>query len=571
MIKFIENKTPYSLEYKDIYFNKNNGLDESLHVFLQGNSLPSAWEKYNKTTIIETGFGTGLNFLACWDLFEKEAQRNQKLHFISVEKHPLSPDDIKKSLDRWRDIFGKKLDLLVTKYPLRIPGFHKVILNENVELLLIFEDVHDALPKVETLADFWFLDGFSPATNPDMWDEKLYTHIARLSHSNTRLATFTAAGHVRQGLESAGFDVQKIPGYANKRDMTIGLSNNKIPRPDDVTKAQKIAVIGSGLAGCTAAHVLKNYGCNVEIYEKEEAIAAGASGNQLGLINPKLGSTGSVTQDYHASAYSMSVRYLEALGIYSRCGSVHIGQHERRDEKLTKFIEKCGWHEDHMRAISADNTTEMTGIDIAHGGVYLPDAGFVSPMELCKTYSKNIPVHYGHEISQFNQIDADIIILAGAYESKKIAPELELKPVKGQVTYIKELFPNKANVCFGGYLSPAQNGQHCLGASFHRGENNQDVSGQDDIDNIANLKSVLGYEGKIEPIDNWVGVRCNSTDRYPIIGQYKDNIYTSIAHGSHGIISSLLAAHILAYKLGSGIQPIGQNILNQISPYRFLA
>ena len=250
-----------SAQFDDIYFSPENGLEETRHVFLAGNGLPEAWKDRERFVIAETGFGTGLNFLAAWALFEKTAKPGQKLHYISFEKYPLSWEECAQALAPWQVEFGGRLDRLRAQYPLRVPGFHRLMLNEQVTLTLIFDDVNEALPQLEAPGgiDAWFLDGFAPAKNPQMWTEDVFAQMARLSHEDTTAATFTVAGIVRRGLATAGFAVEKKQGFGRKREMlTARFAGQKaaVATPE----LKRIAVIGGGLAGTAAAFVLKRRG-----------------------------------------------------------------------------------------------------------------------------------------------------------------------------------------------------------------------------------------------------------------------------------------------------------------------
>jgi tRNA 5-methylaminomethyl-2-thiouridine biosynthesis bifunctional protein len=202
---------PRSKHFDDIYFSAEDGLAETRHVFLDGNDLPDAWMKSGATdfTIFETGFGTGLNFLAVWDLFEKTANEGQALNFISVEKYPLSDKEILNAVNQWD--FGEKPERMV-----------KGELPSNVTLTVHIGDANDIMPTLKEEIDCWFLDGFKPATNPDMWSDTILQNMARMSKVGATFATFTAAGDVRRGLQAQGFDVQKTKGFGRKRDMLIG-------------------------------------------------------------------------------------------------------------------------------------------------------------------------------------------------------------------------------------------------------------------------------------------------------------------------------------------------------------
>lgn len=212
---------PRSKEFDDVYFSAENGLAETMHVFIAGNGLPLAWEGRDEFVICETGFGTGLNFLAAWKLFEETASADQRLHFISFEKYPLSAGEIGEYL---RPLLAGRmdehLDKLLSIYP---SASGTVQVTERVALSLVFGDVNEKIPKLEAAVDAWFLDGFKPSANPEMWSETVFANMARLSREGATLATFTAAGFVRRGLAAAGFDVKKVRGYGTKRDMTVGI------------------------------------------------------------------------------------------------------------------------------------------------------------------------------------------------------------------------------------------------------------------------------------------------------------------------------------------------------------
>jgi tRNA 5-methylaminomethyl-2-thiouridine biosynthesis bifunctional protein len=213
---------PRSEHFDDVYFSAEDGLEETRHVFLDGNDLPAGWQDRPRFVIAETGFGTGLNFLAAWKLFEETAGPGRHLEFVSFEKYPLDGQEIQLYLQPWAVEFKDFLPVLRDKYPLLVPGFHKVLLSPRVTLTVVFDDVNAALPQLESPVDAWFLDGFKPSTNPDMWSATVFREMARLSHPGTRFATFTVAAAVRRGLEAAGFEIRKAPGFGRKRDMLTG-------------------------------------------------------------------------------------------------------------------------------------------------------------------------------------------------------------------------------------------------------------------------------------------------------------------------------------------------------------
>ncbi len=215
---------PRSKEFNDVYFFVEDGLAETRYVFLEGNNLPDAWTGQENFTICETGFGTGLNFLAVFKLWLEtdESKRANNLHFISFEKYPLHKDHIEKYLSHWGEL-KNVLDKLLTIYPVDLEdGIYKSSVLEEVELTLIFGDMNKNIANLTNKVDCWFLDGFKPSSNPDMWSKTLFKNMARLSCDGTSFATFTAASLVRRELGFHGFDVRKINGFGRKRDMLIG-------------------------------------------------------------------------------------------------------------------------------------------------------------------------------------------------------------------------------------------------------------------------------------------------------------------------------------------------------------
>ena len=164
-----------SAQFDDIYFSPEDGLAETKLLFLNGNGLPQAWDGKDRFTIIESGFGTGLNFFAAWRLFDDTAPAGAQLDFISFEKYPLAPEEIRIALAPWREQIGRYVDALLVQYPLRVNGFHRIYISDNVRLTLVFDDINDALPQLSVPGgvNAWFLDGFAPSKNPDMWGDAL--------------------------------------------------------------------------------------------------------------------------------------------------------------------------------------------------------------------------------------------------------------------------------------------------------------------------------------------------------------------------------------------------------------
>ena len=231
-IEWRENKgtyVPYSLDFNDVYFNTDDGQAETEYVFITHNQLQQSFSNTNLSsfTIIETGFGTGLNFLVVSTLWLQLAPNNATLHYIGIEKMPLSPPDLIRAHTLWPQ-FTEVSQALINQYSTIKAGANPVsIAPGRIHLDLQINDITIVIPQLSQTADAWLLDGFAPAKNAAMWSSEVFAQMARLSKTGTTFATFTCAGHVKRGLQVAGFGVSKHKGFGKKREMLSGKFTGK--------------------------------------------------------------------------------------------------------------------------------------------------------------------------------------------------------------------------------------------------------------------------------------------------------------------------------------------------------
>lgn len=222
---------PWSARFDDRYFSADSGIGETRHVFLQGNRLAERFAALASGRVFaigETGFGTGLNFLCAWQLFEQAAPAGAALEFHSVEAHPLDTDSLRAALALWPSLHDRARALCAA-WPGEAPGAHRLDFG-RVQLQLDIDDVAAALPRWPTCHfDAWFLDGFAPSRNPAMWSDAVLAEVARTARPGASFATYTSAGWVRRGLQRAGFQPRRAPGFGHKRQMLIGQLANGLP------------------------------------------------------------------------------------------------------------------------------------------------------------------------------------------------------------------------------------------------------------------------------------------------------------------------------------------------------
>lgn len=212
---------PYSPEFGDHFYSRSDGRAECDHVFIAGNGLPERWRDNTDFTVAELGFGTGLNFCETWRLWRRERGDEGHLLFVSFEKHPLRGDEIARALSAWPDL-AEFSNRLVEHWPDNPPPAARIDFDDNVALELHVGDALARLSSWPDRADAWFLDGFAPDRNPDMWSAELMRQVYDHTVPGGSFATYSAAGWVRRNLAAAGFIVEKQGGYGGKREMCVG-------------------------------------------------------------------------------------------------------------------------------------------------------------------------------------------------------------------------------------------------------------------------------------------------------------------------------------------------------------
>jgi tRNA 5-methylaminomethyl-2-thiouridine biosynthesis bifunctional protein len=573
-IRFNENGTPYATQFEDLYFSDAQGLDETTHVFVKNNKLLQRWEnwKNQQFVIAETGFGTGLNLLVTMLHFEKFCQQTDnpefRLHFISIEKFPISHVDLTKALSLYPQLERYSQSLL-EQYPIPIAGCHRLtFLNGKVILDLWLGDVHDVLPKIENkaqgLVDTWYLDGFAPSKNPDMWTQWLFENMALLAKDQCHFATFTAAGHVKRGLREAGFDVQKQPGHGRKRDMLAGSiyksadNQSRLPYflriPATINKKPKIAIIGGGLAGANCAYALSKRGLQSTLYCQDDTLAKGASGNAQGGFYPQLNAEAGHASQIHALSFNFASKLYRQLlnqGIhYSHqwCGTFQVAFNDKVASRYRKLSKNQTWPDALIHWIDAQQATQIANLDLPYPGLYIPQGGWLNLPELVAGLvkaadavvapnKKLTSLKHKNGAWQLNwqdgsQTDADIVIMATGSDSGDCQQmsELPFRLVRGQVEAINsqgELANLSTVLCHKGYLTPAWQGSHAMGSTYVKNDRNCDYRLTEQQTNMNMHQQALtkcDWIDDIQPTTNGrAAIRCSTPDHLPMVGAVPDS------------------------------------------------
>lgn len=553
---------PASTEFEDIYFNRAGGVAETRHVFLDANHLEQRFAEQHRTPFVvaETGFGTGLNFLCCRQLWLQKAPSGRQLHFISCEKFPLSPEDLTRALSAFPE-FSEGARQLLRGYPQPVAGAYTLPFDGGrILLTLLLGDALDTLPRLDARVDAWFLDGFAPARNPELWNEQLFNQIARLSRPGTTFATFTAAGAVRRGLQAAGFEVSKRPGFGHKREMLNGrmtlapldTTPEDTPiwfqRPAPALSDEPILVIGAGIAGASTAHALATQGFRVAVLERHPGPAMEGSGNPQGALYAKLPARPTPHSRFHLTGLMHTSALLASLNsdqpeLGQCCGVLQLALNEKEASRQQQVIAAGAYPETLVHAVDAARAAELAGMPTGSGGLFFPAAGWVSPARLCQRLLShpNIECHYNTAVSSLERrrgrwflggtpFSGEQVVVCCASQATRLEPlaRLPLKPIRGQTSQAPlpaDLPPLNTVVCGEGYISPPLNGQYCFGASFVLHDSETRVRQEEHQHNLEILQRALPPLGEALsqlPLQGRVAFRCSTPDYLPLVGAVAD-------------------------------------------------
>jgi len=655
-VTFQADGSPYSSQFDDIYFDTSQGTRQSQCVFIDGNNIRARLAKCPKTFVIgETGFGTGLNFLLTLEIFQQilQAQGTQaivpaqtgSLHFISVEKYPLSKAQLRQSLKILPQLehFSQQL---IKQYP-ESPDENITLsfLNGAVTLALIFDDATLGLATLAAeknrhssgLVDAWYLDGFSPAKNPQMWQAELFQQITRLSKEQATLATFTVSGKVKRQLINAGFRVEKRPAIGKKSEMLRAVfqhnpqSGKGYQQRPIIAKPQHVSIIGGGIASACAAYALTKAGVKVTVYCQDFSVAQGASSNNIGALYPLIHQQADDISLFYQHAFEQAVQYYQDISEqgyhfdHDWCGLLEISYKSALELRQQHIADSNVWPKNLIHSVNKHQASELAGITLTHGGLFFPKAGWIAPAQLVKQIfnaaqaTNRLRIETGCKINNISQqangkwllhsdsknFPASVLIYCGGAQGipLNLIEQLPLTSVRGQVSNMAsndKIAKLATVICHKGYLTPANNNLHSIGATFEKNSFDIEPKAEEDQFNLSMLEQCLPGLTQWQTRDivsSKARLRCMTPDHLPMVGAMPDiaahkknyahlskdkhwryhqtapvidNLYLLTGLGARGLCTAPLLANILTADICGTPYPLDNEQLFNLAPNRFV-
>lgn len=561
---------PHSRDRDDVYFS-GEGLSEKRQVFLAGCGLPEAWASRDRFTIGELGFGTGLNLLATWDLWRQHRPTpTARLDYLSFEGFLMKPEDAARIHATWPELADLSQQLLA-HWPVRAKGFQRIPLPDGVTLTLAVDEIATSLPEARARIEAWFLDGFAPSKNPEMWSPEIMAHVARLSAPGARAATYTVAGDVRRGLEAAGFAVEKKPGHGRKKER---LEARFPGAPSQVPAPRRIAIIGAGIAGACAARAFLDRGCDVTVYDKASGPGSAASGNPLALVMPRLDAADGPQARSLLEAYLYARRFYAALGpdAAQPLDALH---HPRGDKEQQRFAK-----------LLADPPLDEALLQPEANGLRHLGAFAVRPSVALPRLLEGATLRFNAEIRSLDDLDADLVIVCAGMGFADIAG-IDAPPLTGRLGQLESAASSGAPnaIADGGYALEAF-GQLVFGATFEppNGEPTiTDAARTENLATLARLRPDLASSLDPNVLTSRAANRATTPDRFPFVGappQKEKALAGQPAPsrpfrllgglGARGFLWSPLLAELATSEAFSEPSPAEASIVESLDPGRFL-
>ena len=624
-LSFDATGVPFSARYGDVYASRDGALGQARHVFLQGAACIERWRHRAQFVVLETGFGLGINFLATWQAWSDDPARPQRLHFVSLERHPLPAAAIEAAASAELKPLAAQL---AQQWPAAVGGLHRCEFDDGrVCLTIALGDARDLAPRLRLGADAIFLDGFAPDRNPEMWELPLLKALARCARADCRIATWTTARTVRDALADAGFHVEVVPGFGHKRSMLTGrfAPRHAVRRraPPTAWQGDRSAlVVGAGLAGAACANALARRDWRVTVVDIG-APASAASALPWGLMHPHFAIDNNRLARLTRSAAALAQRTLHRIApggrrdghaVWSGDGVFQQAASDDVARRWAAAIEAIGLPRDVAEWLDAAAAARHTGVVPARAGLWWPQGRIVSPTRWVdglladaravvlrgtvggverRADSWCALAPDGRELAR-----APVAIVAAALATPGLIGSklLPMQAIAGRVTRIESdaLGSLRAGLAGDGTLLRAPDGMMLAGATyetFERGiELDESIATQS---NMARLQRLLATRCDARGTGSFGGVRCAARDRLPYAGPVADEtaasaavdamrgahfddlprregLFVATAFGARGLTLTVLAAELIAARIEGEPWPVERELADALDPARFL-
>ncbi len=632
-LAFDASGNPFSPHFDDVYHSADSAEGQCRHVFLRGNDLPARWAGRRAFTIVETGFGPGLNFLSTWQAWRDDPRRCARLHFVSVERWPPVRADLEQVHAR-HPALGELSAQLRAAWPPLVPGLHRMHFDDGrICLTLALDDALEALRGLRLAADAFYLDGFAPERNPAMWSPALFKALARLAATGASAATYSAAATVREGLTAVGFEVEKRPGFGRKRDMLTARYAPRWGAPRPLMRSawpeRRAIVIGAGLAGAAVASCLTARGWHVDLIERGNAPSGAASALRGGVFQPHVSRDDNLLSRFTRAGFLYALRLWAATRdpvtapAWRQCGVLQLADGVDNEARAADTALGLALPVDYAMHVTRADASALAGQNVSIGGWWFPAAGFVRPAEIVQAQLGHAARHAGagpalrvdrsvaclrRDGEGWIALDAagapvaaaPVVVLANACDAALLVRlgRNALRWVRGQQSYLPAPPFAAPRVVVGGdgYVLPAIDDLAVAGATYDLDNDDPRPDTASHAVNLARAESMLpGSTAGIDAasLSGGVGFRCVATDRLPMVGAIVDvdrvrtdrtalagahladlprvhGLYGAFAFASRGLSWSALAAEALASEIDAEPPPLQGSLLDAIDPGRFV-
>jgi tRNA 5-methylaminomethyl-2-thiouridine biosynthesis bifunctional protein len=624
-LAFDREGTPYSSAYGDVYHSAESGPGQAQHVFIAGNGLPRRWAHARVFTILETGFGLGLNFLATWRQWRDDPARPQRLHYVSIEKHPFERSALAALHSRYGD-FASLAQQLQDAWPPLVAGMHRLHFeDERLTLTLAFGDALELMPRLRLRADAIYLDGFAPRLNQDMWSPQLLRRLARLASPGATVATYSSAALVREGLQAAGFAVEKCPGFGRKRDMLRGSYTPRRPQAEvSAPGSRQAIVIGAGIAGAAISERLARRGWRIDLIDSRALPAAQPPAKYAGVFHPHVSRDDCILSRAVRNGYLYALgrwHALERAGLaldWARCGVLQLAGDSAREGSMRAAIAALGLPAEFAQCLERGAAETLAGCALASGGWWFPGGGWMRPASLVAAQlaaaGPALRAHFGarvetiaHSGEDWQAFAADgeliaaapVLVLANSSDTTRLASVAQaLQRTRGQVSYLREADLQAPRIVLtgSGYVLPPADGVVVTGSTYDRDDDDPEPQLRGHEANLLRLAQLLPQArvaADAAQLDGAVGFRCAAPDHLPLIGAMPDvdaarmskaalhgaqladlprraGLYCDSGYASRGLVWAALAGEMLASLIEGEPLPLEGDLADALDPGRFV-